>query len=166
MRFRFTQDFDLSPEAFWDVFWSDGYSEALYRQLGTRSRKVLAYVDDGETIRRVQRIEPDVPLPAWAAARLKSTAYTEHDLYIRRRSLMEVRIEPEARTARFQMGGVQTVTQLGPGRCRREFLGEVRVEVPLLGVVIERRMVEQLRAAFEAGARVMGEGAGPVDRSA
>ena len=157
MHFSFTHDFDVAPKAYWDLFWSDGYSEDLYRQLGMRSRVVLEQKDEGATIRRAQKMEPDFPVPAWAAAAIKSTAYTEHDLYHKDRSAMDVRIEPALMAERFQMSGVYAVTPLPDGRCRREFRGEVKIAVPLLGGKIEKMMIDQLRDAYETTARVTRE---------
>jgi hypothetical protein len=54
---------------------------------------------------------------------------------------------------KFNMSGDYIVTPLGD-RCRREFKGEVKVSVPLLGGKIEKFMMEQLRDAYEVAARV------------
>jgi hypothetical protein len=85
---------------------------------------------------------------------IKDTAYTEHDVYNRERSSMDVRIEPALMKDRFHMTAVYAVTPLGEGRCRREFSGEVKISVPLLGGRIEKMMIEQLNDAYEVAARV------------
>ena len=39
---------------------------------------------------------------------------------------MDVKIDPAVMRDRFQLSGVFAVTPLGPGRCRREFSGEIK----------------------------------------
>jgi hypothetical protein len=55
---------------------------------------------------------------------------------------------------RFHLSGVFAVTPLGPGRCRREFSGEIRVSVPFLGGKIEKFMLDQIRDGYDQAARV------------
>ena len=56
---------------------------------------------------------------------------------------------------RFQMHGDYIVTPLDGGkRSRREFKGEVKVRVPLIGGRIEKFMMEQLRDSYDIAARV------------
>ncbi|MCS6915842.1 MAG: DUF2505 domain-containing protein [Myxococcales bacterium] len=154
MQFCFSHDFDIDPAGFWEIFFNEEYNQELYRQLNIRSRTVVEQQDDGVCIRRIQRVEPSVPIPAWAASVIKSTAYTEHNLFYRDRSVMDVRIEPAVMAERFHLSGVFAVTPLPEGRCRREFRGELRIAVPLLGPRIEKLMVEQIREAYETAARL------------
>ena len=67
---------------------------------------------------------------------------------------MNVQIEPAVMRDRFQLAGVFAVTPLGPGRCRREFSGELKVSIPLLGGKIEKFMVDQIRDGYDQAARI------------
>ncbi len=160
MKFNFGHDFDIHPEGFWQIFWSDDFNRELYRQLNMRSRQVLEQKDEGNTIRRSQKLDPTTPIPSWAASIIKDTSYTEHDVFHKDRSSMDVRIEPSLAKDRFQMSGVFAVTPLGApgsGRCRREFTGEVKISVPLVGGKVEHMMVDQMKEAYETAARVTRE---------
>lgn len=154
MQFLFSHEFDTTPEGFWAVFWDEEYNKALYQALAIRSRTVLKDEQSGGVRRRSQRLEPSVPVPGWASSVLKDLSYTEHDTFHPERSSMDVQIEPVLGKDRFQMSGVFSVTPSGNGRCRRDFKGEVKISVPLLGGKLEKLMMEQLREAYDQAAAV------------
>jgi len=157
MNFSFVHDFDIDAKSYWDVFWTEDYNKDLYKQLNMRSRTVLSQTDEGGVIRRSQKMEPTSPIPSWATSVIRDTSYVEHDTYHKDRSSMDVRIEPLLLKDRFHMSAVYSVTPLSEGRCRREFKGEVRISVPLLGGRLEKMMVDQLRDAYDTAARVTRE---------
>ncbi len=157
MNFSFVHEFDIDPQGFWDLFFSKPYEEELYKRLKMRSRTVLEFKDEGNQVRRTQRMEPELAIPSWAASVIKDTGYTEYNVLDKATSKMSVRIEPALMKERFQMSCSFAVTPLGPGRCRREFSGEVKISVPLLGGKIEKLMIEQLREAYDTAAQVTRE---------
>jgi hypothetical protein len=54
---------------------------------------------------------------------------------------------------KFSMGGKYSVTPLdGGARCRREFKGEVKVTIPLIGGRVEKYMLDELRASYDTAA--------------
>ena len=157
MNFSFVHEFDIDPQGFWDMFFSQPYEEELYKRLKMRSRTVLEHKDEGNIVRRTQRMEPELAVPSWASSVIKDTGYTEYDVLDKASSKMSVRIEPMLMKERFQMTSTFTVTALGPGRCRREFAGDIKISVPLLGGKIEKLMIEQLREAYDTAAQVTRE---------
>lgn len=154
MQFRFIHDFDIDPTSFWEMFFSEAFEDELFRGLKMRSWKVLVRREEGSTLHRHVKLEPDIAIPSWATSVVKETGYTEIDLYSKAESKMDVRIEPAVMRDRFHLSGVFAVTPLGPGRCRREFSGEIRVSVPLLGGKIEKFMLDQIRDGYDQAARV------------
>ena len=157
MNFSFAHDFDIDPQGFWDLFFSKPYEEDLYKRLKIRTRTVLEHKDEGNLVRRTQRMEPELAVPSWAASVIKDTGYTEYDVLDKATSKMAVRIEPMLMKERFQMSSSFNVTPLGPRRCRREFAGEVKILVPLLGGRIEKLMIDQMREAYDTAAQVTRE---------
>jgi hypothetical protein len=152
MHFSFSHDFDIDPEGFWKMFFSEPFENELFRRLKMRTHVVLERKDEGNQYRRKVKLEPEAEVPSWAQAVVRDTGYTEHDLLHRDRSVMDVTIEPALMKDRFHMSGSFKVTPLGPGRCRREFAGEVRVSVPLLGGKIEKFMVDKMREGYDVAA--------------
>lgn len=157
MNFAFTHDFDTEPAGFWQLFFSDAYEQELFRRLKMRSYRVLERCEEGSRYRRVLEFVPEMEFPSWAQSVVRETGYREHDLFHRDHSVMDVVIEPQAMKERFAMAGVFKVTPLGNGRSRREFSGEVRMAVPLLGGKIEKFLVERMRDGYEAAAALTRE---------
>ncbi len=154
MQFRFVHDFDVEPAGFWAMFFSEAFENELFRGLKMKTWKVLERREDGGKLHRTVKLEPDMAVPSWATSVVKETGYTEIDVFYRAESKMDVKIDPAVMRDRFQLQGVFAVTPLGPGRCRREFAGEIKVSVPLLGGRIEKFMVDQIRDGYDQAARI------------
>ena len=94
MNFSFAHEFDIDPQGFWELFFSEAYEADLYKRLKMKSRVVTERKDEGNILRRSQKMEPELAIPSWAASVIKETGYTEHDIYYKDHSSMDVRIEP------------------------------------------------------------------------
>jgi hypothetical protein len=152
MNFVFTHEFDVEPEGFWQLFFSEAYEKELFRCLKMRGYTVLERKDEGNRYRRALKLDPEMEIPSWATAVVREAGYIEHDLLHRDRSVMDVTIEPLTMKSRFYLAGQFKVTPVGAGRCRREFSGEIRISVPLLGGKIEKFLVERMREGYDAAA--------------
>jgi hypothetical protein len=157
MQFSFVHEFDTDPESFWRLFFSEPYEKELFRRLKMRTFEVLVRKDEGNLYRRVLKLEPEMEVPSWAASVVRDTGYTEHDLFHRDRSVMDVTIEPAMLKERFKLSGTFKVTPLEPSRCRREFVGEIQISVPLIGGKIERFMIDRMREGYDAAAALTRE---------
>lgn len=154
MQFRFVHDFDVEPPQFWEMFFSEAFETELFRGLKMRSWKVTDRRDEGAKLYRTVKLEPAMAVPSWASSVVKETGYTEIDVFLKSESKMNVQIEPAVMRDRFQLSGVFAVTPLGPGRCRREFAGEIKVSIPLLGGKIKKFMVDQIRDGYDQAAQI------------
>lgn len=157
MEFSFVHEFSVEPEGFWQLFFSEPYEKELFARLKMKSYSVLERRDEGRLYRRVLELSPEMELPSWAGSVVRETRYREHDLLHRDRSVMDVSIEPAILKERFAMNGVFKVTPLSGGRCRREFSGEIRILVPLIGGKIEKFLVERMREGYDAAAALTRE---------
>ena len=139
MNFSFVHEFDIDPKSYWKLFLSPEFSKDMFGELKMKEYKVLKVEDDGKRYHREQVLEPSTPIPGFLQSVVKSTGYTEIDDLDWERSVMRVKIETQMFKDRFQMAGDYIVTPLDGGkRCRREFKGEVKVTVPLIGGRIEK----------------------------
>jgi hypothetical protein len=155
MNFSFVHEFDIDVAAYWKLFLSEPFSVDLFKELKMKEYKVLKQTDDGKVFHREQSCEPTTPVPAFLQSIVKSTGYTEIDNLVWADNVMDVAIETAMFKDRFSMHGKYIVTPLDGGkRCRREFRGEVKVTVPLLGGKIEKYMMEQMRDAYDVAAQV------------
>jgi hypothetical protein len=157
MHFRYEHDFDIDPQGYWDIFLSEEFTVELYKHLKMRDRQLLENKDDGTVLRRVQKLTPDSEMPAFIKALVSDVSYTEHDLYRKDRSEMEVVVEPAMLKNKFDLKGLYAVKPLGPGRCRRSFEGDVKVSIMLVGGQVEKFMCEQMKDSYETAARLVRE---------
>jgi hypothetical protein len=159
MNFSFQHEFDIDVAGYWKIFLLDAdFNKEMFRQIRMKDYKVLEQTDDGKTFHRVQAMEPTTPIPGFLQSIIKSTGYTETDDLVWSTNVMNVKIEPAFMRERFQMEGKYSVTPIGDGkRCRREFKGEVKVSMPLVGGKIEKYMMEQMRDSYEIASRVTRE---------
>jgi len=154
MNFQFAHDYDIDVPTYWKIFLSEPFNVEMYRDLKMKKREVVKQEDDGKVFVRWTHIEPTTPIPGWLQAVVKGSDYTEKNRLVWADNAMEVVIETSMFKDRFQMRGMYTVSPLdGGARCRREFKGDVKVSIPLLGGRIEKYMMEQLRDSYEIAAR-------------
>jgi hypothetical protein len=156
MNFSLAHEFDIDVAGYWKIFLLDKeFNEEMFRELRMKDYKVLEQTDDGTTFQRVQTMEPTTPIPGFLQSIVKSTGYTERDKLVWSTNVMDVIIETKMFKDRFDLRGKYAVTPIGDGkRCRREFRGEVKVSMPLIGGKIEKYMMEQMRDSYEIATRV------------
>ena len=154
MNFSFVHEFDTDPASYWKLFLSDEFSKDMFAELKMKKYEVLERTDDGKHFHRKQQCEPSTPIPGFLQSVVKSTGYTEIDDMDWGTNIMRIQIETAMFKDRFSMAGDYIVSPLDGGkRTRREFKGEVKVTVPLIGGKIEKFMMEQLRDSYDIAAR-------------
>jgi hypothetical protein len=155
MNFSFVHEFDIDVDNYWKLFLSPEFNKDLFGALNMKEYKVIKREDDGKHFHREQACEPSTPVPGFLQSMIKSTGYTEIDDMDWGTNIMHVRIDTQMFKDRFRMEGDYIVTPIDGGkRVRREFKGEVKVTVPLLGGRIEKFMMEQLRDSYDVAAQV------------
>lgn len=153
MNFNFSHDFDIDVANYWKIFLTPEFNKEMFGDLKVKKYEVLKQEDDGQHFRRVQEVEPSTPIPSFLQSIVKSIGYTEYDDLDWSTNVMDVRIETHMMKDKFSMHGKYAVLPLDGGkRCRREFRGEVKVSMPLIGGRIEKYMMEQLRDSYEIAA--------------
>jgi hypothetical protein len=155
MNFSFVHEFDTDVKSYWKIFLSPDFNKDMFGELKMKKYEVIKQEDDGKKFHRVQTLEPTTPIPGFLQSIVKSTGYTEFDDLDWSTNVMKVKIETAMFKDKFHMSGDYSVQPLGDGkRCKREFRGEVKVSMPLIGGKIEKYMMEQMRDSYEIAARV------------
>ncbi len=155
MNFSFVHEFDIDVAGYWKIFLAPEFNKEMFGELKMKEYKVEKLEDDGKRMHRVQKLEPSTPIPGFLQSVVKSTGYTEVDDLDYSKNVMHVKIETQMFKDRFHMEGDYIVSPLDGGkRCRREFKGEVKVAMPLIGGRVEKYMMEQLRDSYDIAARV------------
>lgn len=157
MNFSIVHEFDTDVKSYWDLFLSPPFTEALMGALKMKNYKLISREDDGTTFRRSQSMEPTIALPAMFASLVPSLGYTEHDTLSWSKNSMRIVIEPASMKEKFQTAGDYIVTPIGEKRCKREFRGDVKVSIPLIGGKMEKFTVEQMKESYEVAARITRE---------
>jgi hypothetical protein len=155
MNFSFVHEFDIDTANYWKIFLAPDFNQDMFTELKMKEWKVLKQEDDGKHFHREQQCEPSTPVPSFLQSVVKSTGYTEIDDLDWATNIMHIKIETAMFKDRFRMEGDYIVTPIDGGkRCKREFKGEVKVSMPLIGGRIEKFMMEQLRDSYDIAARV------------
>jgi hypothetical protein len=153
-RFSIVHEFDCDAQTYWDIFWDEAFNQDQYPKLGC-ARTLLRKEDKGETLVRDQEVAPQREVPMilrkFIAGALK---YHEHGVFKKPLGPLEVDITTPALGDRFRMRATYKVTEVGPGRCRREFVGECTVRVPLVGGTAEKAILFQVRETYDNAAKV------------
>ena len=151
--FAISHDFDIDVAGYWKIFLSDEFSKEMFADLKMRSYQILKKEDDGKRFVRVQKLDPTSPIPGFLTKILKSTEYTEYDDLVWETNTMKVDIKPSMLSDRFDMKGDYTVSPLDGGkRCRRDFKGNVKVSIPLIGGRIETYMIDEMKRNYDLAA--------------
>lgn len=155
MNFSFVHEFDTDVKTYWKIFLSPEFNKDMFAELKMKKYEVLKQTDDGKTFHREQMAEPSTPVPGFLQSLVKSTGYTEIDDLDWATNVMKIKIETAMFKDKFHMSGDYIVSPIGDGkRVKREFRGEVKVSIALIGGKIEKYMMEQMRDSYEIAARV------------
>ncbi len=152
MRYTISDDFDTSPEHYWQVFFDDAYNEALFKRLKV-GREQLELSREGEgqdlVIRRKLRLSPQREVPSLVAKFVKGAiTYTEQNVFTARNNTLDVVTIPGFMADQLTTRGVYRVQPLGPNKVRRTWEGEVNCKVPLLGGKVEKHIVEEVTQSY------------------
>jgi len=153
-RFSIVHEFDCDATTYWEIFWDETFNVEQYQKLGC-GRTLLAKEDKGDTLLRNQEIRPERELPSVLRKFMSGTLkYVEYGVFKKPSGPLDVTIKVPALGERFQMRSLYTVTDVGPGRCRREFVGECTVKVPLVGGAAEKAILSNMRDTYDNAAKV------------
>jgi Protein of unknown function (DUF2505) len=153
-RFSIVHEFDCDATTYWEIFWDEAFNADQYPKLGC-GRKLLLKEDKGETLIRDQEVSPEREVPAilrkFMAGALR---YHEHGVFKKPLGPLDVTIKTPALGERFEMRAQYVVTDIAPGRCRRDFRGECTVKVPLVGGAAEKAILSNMRETYDNAAKV------------
>ncbi|MEZ4385665.1 MAG: DUF2505 domain-containing protein [Nannocystaceae bacterium] len=152
MHYTISDDFETTPERYWQVFFDDAYNDALFEHLRI-GRQVLECSREGEgdalVIRRKQILTPEREAPKMLQALVKGAIrYTERNLFTARDDRMTVETIPGFGADKLTTRGVYRLEVLSADKVRRIFDGECTCRVPLLGGKVEKAIVDEVRASY------------------
>lgn len=155
MKFSLEHLFPCNVDEIWALVHSDRYISAIDGAAGL-TRVLL----DDQVVRdeRVQRIQfiPDRTLPAAAqrAMGMEKLIYVQVQRWRERDHTMRWTVELTGLESKFSSRGDLAFQQRAKGQCIRFVNGDVRVNVPLIGGRIEKKIVEDVTSSYERAAVV------------
>lgn len=163
MRFEIEDRFEASRAELEALLEDPELYPRMARDLpGIERIELLAEDEADGVVRRRVRYTPaavDARLPAAARGRLTAEmmVWVEESRFFRREHRLEYRVEPnlpDKWRAKFASHGEFRFVEVAGG-VRRTIVGEVTVRMPLVGSLIERRLIQELRESFRAEAALL-----------
>jgi hypothetical protein len=157
--FEIVDDVDCDVSRYWDVFFDEDYNRSIYAQVGVRERVWLdGPRDEGELRRWRLRIMPTRDLPGFIKKVVKGDlGYVETAALDRRKNTIDVHIAPTLLSERTTFRATYVIEPLAPGRVRRTFAGKIHVDLPVVGKIIERFIIDDVRRSYSTVARLTSE---------
>jgi hypothetical protein len=156
--FAFTHEFATDADRYWDVFFDEAYNRELCARLDIAHRTVLLRYEDDAIIRYEQKLVPGRELPFVVRQIVRGDlGYVEKATFYKRKSYMDVTIEPTLFKDRTDVRATYSVVTVAPGRVQRTYEGDAHIHLPVVGRAIEAALLEDVRRSFDIAATVTQE---------
>ena len=154
--FKSRHEFDCDEDTFWEkVQFDPKFNERLYLEhLKFPGWKLLEQKDDGKTITRRVHIDPPVagmPGPVKKVMGDKFS-YVEEGTYDRATRTYTFRVTPSTLAEKSKTTGMLRTEKLGDKKIARTAVINVEVKVMLIGGMVEDKLVQDLKASYDAAA--------------
>jgi len=152
MEYRIEDDFDVSADHYWEVFFSEECGKPMWDALDI-DHKMLSFEREGEgeslVIRRKQQLTPRREVPALIAKFVKGAiTYREENVFVKAKNAMETVTISNILPDKIVNTGVYRLEPLGPNKCRRIWDGVCKCKVPLVGGKVEKMLVQEVRESY------------------
>lgn len=155
MKIKLEHAFNCTPEEYWEVLSDD----SVDREITEAADGTYELISEGTTAgqyRKHSRIVMNRDLPA-AMLKVLKTDKIGYELIITKPETSTTArwdIKPMVLADRFQGGGT-TAFRATPTGCTRIIEGELNVKVPLVGKMMEERLVSDVSASYDRGAEII-----------
>jgi hypothetical protein len=158
MRFEISHDFDAPLDTVELAVLSPHLGEKLAGALAQTKIEsvdtVEHHLEDG-TLRRVLRFQASAPFAFLKSYAIPKDAMSWHErtTYSLAEHASRWSVHPKDQYSRyFRSQGTYRLTILPDGRTRRTVIGELEVKLPVLGPIIERAALAEVRRTYDAEA--------------
>lgn len=157
MRFELRHRFDCTPDTLWSITESDDFERRLSAASNSRRELVERTEKNGEIFicRRIIA-NRELPAPMKKAIGSEHIGWDQHTWRKVGGNQLRWKIVPMVIRDRFSGDGTTTVIP-SPTGCERIIAGDVTIRIPLLGGTMEKRLVDDVSASYEAAARIINE---------
>ncbi|MFH1537686.1 MAG: DUF2505 family protein [bacterium] len=152
MKFKIVHYFDVNTEAFEELTQDADLQEYINTLPNLAEREELERVEDDRYVRTKVRNFAVGFIPREVRHMLKPhmLSWIEESVYDKQLHKFRWKITPHFFSNVFKCYGTYTYHDESPTRMRREIIGTLTVSVPVLGGMIEKYIIGELRKNFEA----------------
>ena len=151
---RIENDVECDEDTFWnELVFDEEFNRALYKETGFENWELVHLEETETTIERTTRISvsPKSLPPEVARVVEDSVAFHQQDVFDKTTRTLTTRMIPPFVADRVSVAGQTTVIPLGASRIRRVFDLVVKVSIPAVGRLAEKRFIEVMREGYDRG---------------
>jgi len=147
--------YDCAEEKFWELFFDDAFNQRMFQQgLQFPVYEQLSFEETETEIRRVTHVVPKVGQLPSALKKLvgDQVGYRERGAFDKRTRRFEIDVIPDKAPDRLTVRGTLRCEPVDEGKCRRVFDATVEARVFGVGGLLEKRIIDDLRASYDGSA--------------
>lgn len=147
---------DCTPETYWKCVFDEEYNRRLYfDSLKFREFKQLSQTDgaNGTRSRKLYLNPPPADLPAPVAKVVGDISWTEEGTYDPKTGRYKFKVTPASLPDKTHISGEIWCEPRGEKSCERIARASVEVKVFMVGGIVEKRILDDMRKSYEAAAK-------------
>ncbi len=150
---------DCDVDTYWRCVFDNEYNDRLYEQaLKFREVKTLVNEDRGATrARKVHLNPPPADLPGPVQKVIGDLSWDEEGTFDKSAKRYRFKIRPASLPDKTHIEGEVWAEPRGDKKCERILKCNVEVKVFMVGGIVEKRIIDDMRKSYETAARFTGE---------
>jgi hypothetical protein len=152
-------EIDCDADTYWRCVWDEEYNRRLYMDvLKFRECTRLMQEEKGDQIsRRIKLNPPAVDLPAPVAKAIGDIGWIEEGTFDKKTGHYKVKVIPASLPEKTHIFGELWCESRGPKRVERIAKMNVEVKVFMIGGIVEKRIIDDMKKSYEAAAKFTNE---------
>ncbi|MDQ2642731.1 MAG: DUF2505 domain-containing protein [Myxococcota bacterium] len=152
LEIRVDHTLECSEDVFWDrVFLDDEYNRGLFVQnlKFTSWRELRRETRDGLVHRVVEAVPPVGDVPAALKAVIgQGAGYEERGVLDRAKKTYKIQVVPNRLADKVDVKLEISTSPVGEGQCRRSVRGTISAKIPLVGGILEKKLLADLEKSY------------------
>ena len=152
-------DIESDADTYWKCVWDEEYNRRLYMDvLKFRECTRLSQTDSGDTItRRIKLNPPATDLPGPIAKVVGDLSWIEEGTFDKKTGRYRVKVVTASMPDKTHIAGELWCEPRGDKRCERFAKMNIEVKVFMVGGLVEKRIMEDMKKSYDAAAKFTNE---------
>lgn len=156
MRLDFRHLFPCTAEELWSILADPVYQAEANSAASVRKELLESRAEGKQRVERVRvHVQRELPAPMARALDTDRVSYVQEHRWRDEDLSMKWVVIPDVGAKYVQCRGDFRVANRGKGECERLITGDLTVSVPLLGGRMEKKVAEDLKANYDATAKLL-----------